>query len=129
MQTRDVRGQKMPKNANVICESSLMVIIFFSIWLLTYLSFISINTLSKFCSRINKSKNKKFCSFHFFEVAKLTEFKNSFNLKVEWLKLFLCYSLIASNEKSGRWLMRWFEVKMALFCVHSIYLYILQWPL
>ena len=25
MQTRDVRGQKMPTNANVICESSLML--------------------------------------------------------------------------------------------------------
>ena len=26
MQTRDVRGQKMPKNANVICESSLTLL-------------------------------------------------------------------------------------------------------
>ena len=24
VQTRDVRGQKMPKNANIICESSLI---------------------------------------------------------------------------------------------------------
>ena len=27
MQTRDVRGQKMPKNANVICESSLSIMV------------------------------------------------------------------------------------------------------